>query len=158
MPRYYGVIRNQKPDSYLEHYGVRGMKWGVRKARERGDDAALSRQYKKAQAKLKKLEKKSNWIRYDLRRRRNDLGAKIPIYRTLTLAKLRSKRNDWFSGYGSEFRWHRMERFKKKMNEAFKGTKYDAHRLERQENMKQLNKKKNREKKVNAIKQKLFRK
>lgn len=156
MPRYYGVIRNYKPESYLAHYGVMGMKWGVRKARERGDDAALSRQYKKAQAKLKKLEKKSNWIRYDIKRRFNDLGAKIPVYRTLTLAKLRSKRNDWLSGYGSEIRWNKMERFKNKMDEAFKGTKYDSNRLARQESMRELNKKKKRQKKVDNIKKKLL--
>ena len=156
MPRYYGVIRNREPDSYLAHYGVMGMKWGVRKARERGDDAALSRQYKKAQAKLKKLEKKGNWIRYDLKSRRNAIGAKIPIYRTLTLAKLRQRRNDWLSGYGNEFRWRKAERFEKKMNEAFKGTKYDPNRIEKAKAMKKINRKKAINKKVDNIKKKLF--
>lgn len=50
--QYYGVERSSE---YLEHYGVRGMKWGVRKAIERGDRQALSRHYRKAQVKLAKL-------------------------------------------------------------------------------------------------------
>jgi len=53
---YYGVTRT---DEYLAHYGVRGMKWGVRKARESGNMGALGRQYKKAQKKLAKLEKRA---------------------------------------------------------------------------------------------------
>lgn len=55
----YAIERN--PD-YLAHYGIRGMKWGVRKAREMGGargQRALSRQYAKAQKKLAKLEKRA---------------------------------------------------------------------------------------------------
>ena len=57
MAEYYGV---QRASDYLAHYGVRGMKWGVRKALERGDRAALSRQYKKATLKLAKLSLNAN--------------------------------------------------------------------------------------------------
>lgn len=32
--KYYGIIRSQ---DYLEHYGVKGMQWGKRKAREYSD-------------------------------------------------------------------------------------------------------------------------
>lgn len=49
---YYGV---QPSNTNLAHYGVRGMKWGVRKALARGDRAALSRHYAKAQKKLARL-------------------------------------------------------------------------------------------------------
>ena len=54
MPSYYGVIRSSE---YLTHYGVKGMKWGVRRALERGSDRALARQYRKAERKLQKLTK-----------------------------------------------------------------------------------------------------
>ena len=52
----YAVERNGE---YLAHYGVRGMKWGVRKAIQSGNSARLSRQYAKAQKKLAKLEKQA---------------------------------------------------------------------------------------------------
>ena len=52
----------ERSDEYLAHYGVRGMKWGVRKALAKGGVAgarALSKQYAKAQKKLAKLEKQA---------------------------------------------------------------------------------------------------
>ena len=49
----------ERDGAYLAHSGVKGMKWGVRKAIERGNDRALSRQYRKAQKKLAKLEKRA---------------------------------------------------------------------------------------------------
>ena len=58
MSEYYAVVRFG--DNHLAHYGVKGMKWGVRKAIERGDDKALGRQYKKAMKKLNKLNKKAD--------------------------------------------------------------------------------------------------
>lgn len=57
MATYYGVERSSK---YLEHYGIRGMKWGVRKAIERGDQAALRKHYQKAALKLGKLSLNAN--------------------------------------------------------------------------------------------------
>lgn len=60
MAEYYAVERSPE---YLAHYGVRGMKWGVRKAREMGGARGakrLSRQYAKAQKKLSKLNKRAN--------------------------------------------------------------------------------------------------
>ena len=60
MSEYYAVVRFG--DNHLAHYGVKGMKWGVRKAIERGDDKALGRQYKKAMKKLNKLNKKADNI------------------------------------------------------------------------------------------------
>ena len=52
----YAIERN---DEYLAHYGVRGMKWGVRRALKSGNSARLSRQYAKASKKLAKLEKQA---------------------------------------------------------------------------------------------------
>lgn len=53
----YAIERN--PD-YLAHYGIKGMRWGVRKAIESGNANRLSRQYTKALKKLTKLEKRAN--------------------------------------------------------------------------------------------------
>jgi len=49
----------ERSPEYLAHYGIRGMRWGVRKARESGNTRALGRQYRKAQKKLAKLEKRA---------------------------------------------------------------------------------------------------
>lgn len=50
---YYGVTRST---DHLAHYGVKGMKWGVRRAVARRNDKALDRHYKKAAKKLAKLQ------------------------------------------------------------------------------------------------------
>lgn len=57
MAKYYGVTRNEE---YLAHYGVRGMKWGVRKAIKKGNEKKLSRLYRKSQKKLQKLNLKAD--------------------------------------------------------------------------------------------------
>ena len=55
---YYGVASTPM-DDYLAHYGIKGMKWGVRRAIQRGNERALSRQYRKAEKKRAKLEKRA---------------------------------------------------------------------------------------------------
>ena len=55
---YYGAPSTPN-ENFLAHYGIKGMKWGVRKAIDRGNDRALSRQYRKAEKKLAKLEKRA---------------------------------------------------------------------------------------------------
>ena len=57
MSEYYGVTRS---GSSLKHYGVRGMKWGVRKAIERGDRKMLDRNFRRAERKLKRLNKRAD--------------------------------------------------------------------------------------------------
>lgn len=57
MSEYYAV---QRSSDYLEHYGVRGMKWGVKKAIASGNARKIGRAYKKAQKHLNKLKDKAN--------------------------------------------------------------------------------------------------
>lgn len=54
--RMYAIERS---DEYLAHYGIKGMRWGVRKALASGNDRALARQYRKASRKLAKLQKRA---------------------------------------------------------------------------------------------------
>lgn len=53
MSEYYAVVRST---DHLAHYGVKGMRWGVRKAIARADGRALDRHFRKAAKKLKKLQ------------------------------------------------------------------------------------------------------
>lgn len=74
---YYGAASTPTED-FLAHYGVKGMKWGVRKAIQKGSDRALRRKYKKAERKLAKLEKLgSNGKKYAKRAARYGAGAAL---------------------------------------------------------------------------------
>lgn len=53
MAEYYAVERSPE---YLKHYGVKGMKWGVRKAMERGNTRALNRHYLKSPEEARQVE------------------------------------------------------------------------------------------------------
>lgn len=60
MAKYYGV---QRSEEYLMHYGIKGMKWGVRKAIAEGGSRGarrLDRAYKKASKKLAKLNRNAD--------------------------------------------------------------------------------------------------
>lgn len=59
MNEYYGIPSTPTQD-FLAHYGIRGMKWGVRKAIERGNIKKLSKQYVKAERKLARLSAKAD--------------------------------------------------------------------------------------------------
>lgn len=53
MGEYYAV---QRSTDHLAHYGVKGMKWGVRKAIATRNQKALDRHFQKAAKKLAKLQ------------------------------------------------------------------------------------------------------
>lgn len=53
MSEYYAIIRS---NSELQHYGVRGMKWGVRRAIDTGNQKKLDKHFQKAAKKLAKLQ------------------------------------------------------------------------------------------------------
>lgn len=57
MASYYAVERSGE---YLAHYGVKGMQWGVRKAREKKDSKRLDRVYRRAVKKARKLNTKAD--------------------------------------------------------------------------------------------------
>lgn len=58
MSEYYGI---QSPSSdFMAHYGIKGMKWGVRKAIEKGNTKSLDKHYKKAAKKLEKLSQRTD--------------------------------------------------------------------------------------------------
>lgn len=82
MSEYYGI----SPSSdFFAHYGVKGMKWGVRKAISKGGTAgakALAKQYKKANKKLQKLKNNTDIVG-NLMNRKSGIGligaSTIPI-------------------------------------------------------------------------------
>ena len=62
MNQYYAVIRS---DDYLAHYGIKGMRWHVRKALKKGNDRKYNKYRKKAMKHLMRYEKQaSNGSKY----------------------------------------------------------------------------------------------
>lgn len=55
MNEYYGVPSTPTED-FLAHYGIKGMRWGVRKAIIKGDQKSFDKHFKKAAKKLAKLQ------------------------------------------------------------------------------------------------------
>ena len=77
MSEYYAV---QRSGASLQHYGVKGMKWGVRKAIEKGGakgERKLEKQYAKAAKKLAKLTENANIKRQNELANKYDKAAKV---------------------------------------------------------------------------------
>lgn len=58
MNEYYGIPSTPTQD-FLAHYGIPGMKWGVRKAIIKGNQKTFERHFRKAAKKLAKLQDKA---------------------------------------------------------------------------------------------------
>lgn len=93
MSEYYAVIRST---DHLAHYGVKGMKWGVRKAIKNENAKALARHYKKANNKLAKLKRDADVIN-SLSRKRDSgatiVGSTAPLAAGIGLPILAKKTN-----------------------------------------------------------------
>lgn len=78
MAEYYAVERSSE---YLAHYGVRGMRWGVRKAMSKHSiaarDALMKKQYSKASKKLAKLNAKADINQQKQRAEKFDKSSKF---------------------------------------------------------------------------------
>lgn len=59
MSEYY-VIRNDAPSDELYHYGVKGMRWGHRKAQPQSNTSAIRGKYDSAKADYKQAKKDYN--------------------------------------------------------------------------------------------------
>lgn len=60
MSEYYGV--STPTSDFLAHYGVKGMKWGVRKAIQKANVEKLKEHHRKAEKKLYSLQNKANLL------------------------------------------------------------------------------------------------
>ena len=58
MSEYYGTPAASS--DFLAHYGVKGMRWGVRKAIDKGNSRSLERHYQRASKKLAKLNARAD--------------------------------------------------------------------------------------------------
>lgn len=67
---------NPYNDSYLAHYGVKGMKWGVRRQRRR----AAARKDRNAWRSMSKKERKANRDKYNKRYSKDDRDADKATY------------------------------------------------------------------------------
>lgn len=68
MSNYYAVDRSSE---YIAHYGIKGMKWGVRKAIDAKNTKALLSHYRKATKKLNDLQERANLVEQRINRRNN---------------------------------------------------------------------------------------
>lgn len=65
MGQYYAIVRS---DDFLAHYGIKGMRWHVRKALQEGNARKYNRYRKKAIKRLMRYEKQaSNGTKYTRR-------------------------------------------------------------------------------------------
>lgn len=124
--RYYISSDSQCSDEYLQHYGVLGMKWGVRRARKKLSSSSATKEDKqkavsslqshksKATKKIGKLETQNQKLEKKLSDRKVKSELTAAKYKN-TAAYYRRKASDGL--FVSESKANRLE---------FKARKYDA--------------------------------
>lgn len=128
MGKYYGITLS---DKWLAHYGIKGMKWGVRKAIESGNNVSLAYHHARAKLKLAKVRRNSNWMLHDIKSRAwgaiaDNKHGLVRLAGHLVGAKTRQKIHDWKTTYeGDAATDHDRNKWENAYAEAFKGTKYD---------------------------------
>ena len=80
MSEYYGVASTPTED-FIAHYGIKGMKWGVRRAmkarNEKVRNARLTRQYLKASKKLDRLNAQTDMQKQSQLEKKYNKAAKV---------------------------------------------------------------------------------
>lgn len=68
---------NSDVDDFLEHFGVKGMKWGQRKKRSSGRGSGTKTAYKKPAARLNDAELNRRIKRMELEKKYSDLNQSV---------------------------------------------------------------------------------
>ena len=72
-------VNDQTNDDFLEHYGIKGMRWGVRRKNPSGGSSSPAKTrttYKKAPSALNDQELNRRIKRMELEKKYNDLNSK----------------------------------------------------------------------------------
>lgn len=104
---YIAVRRTGDPNEELQHYGVKGMRWGVRRATKQLSKATTKEQHDKAVAKLEKHRTKSVKKVQQLETKQDKLNKQLQksaVKDTTKASKLESKASKLDAKYSKNMR------------------------------------------------------